>query len=72
MAHLVRRQLGNLESIADPVKNIFDGPFREGLARVTVRVRQKNGAIGFGSKGRNKGGAVLLYVLFEARPGWLR
>src|SRR6266567_8574240 len=72
MAHLVWGQLGNLKSIADPVKNIFDGPFREGLARVTVRVRQKKGAIGFGSKSRNKGGAVLLYVLFEARPGWLR
>ena len=31
MAHLVRRQLGDLKSIADPVKNIFDSPFREWL-----------------------------------------
>src|SRR5258708_9890807 len=36
MAHLVRRQLGHLKSIADPVKNIFDSPFREWLARVTM------------------------------------
>jgi len=36
MAHLVRRELGNLKRIADPVENIFDGPFREGLARVAV------------------------------------
>src|SRR5436305_14319042 len=36
MAHLVRRKLGNLKSITDPDKNIFDGPFRERLARVTV------------------------------------
>ena len=69
MAHLVRRQLGDLKSIADPVKNIFDRPFREGPARVTVRVRQKNGAICLGSVGSGKGCAVLLKVLFEARPG---
>src|SRR6266581_5434408 len=66
MAHLVRRQLGDLKSIADPIKNIFDGPFRERLARVPVRVRQKNGTIGLSSKSRNKGGAILLKVLFEA------
>src|SRR5713101_3811907 len=72
MAHLVRRQLGDLKSIADPVKNIFDGPFREGLARVTVRVRQKNATICLGSVGSGKGCAVLLKVLFEAHPGRMR
>ena len=72
MAHLVRRQLGDLKSIADPVKNIFDRPFREGPARVTVRVRQKNGAICLGSVGSGKGCAVLLKVLFEARLGRIR
>src|SRR5713226_9495774 len=38
----------------------------------TMRVRQKNGAICFSTKGCNKRGSVLLHVLFEARPGWLR
>lgn len=38
MPHLVGCQLGHLERIADPIKNIFDRPFCERLAGVAMGV----------------------------------
>src|SRR6266516_1609384 len=68
MPHLVWRKLGDLKSIADPIKNIFDGPFREWLTRVAVRVRQKNAPILLSSVVCDKCCTVLLTILFEMGP----
>src|SRR6266702_4301676 len=68
MPHLVGRQLGNMERIADPIKNIFDCPLREGLARVAVRVRQKYGTVRLSSVVLDEGSTIFLKIRFKPRP----
>src|SRR5215467_2955284 len=72
MSHLVWGELGNLKGIADPVKNIFDRPFRDRLARIAVRVRQKNASLRLNSIAGREGSTIFINILFEAAPGWMR
>src|SRR5258708_25981734 len=68
MPHLVRGELGNVQRIANAIKNIFDGPFRERLTRVAVRVRQKNAPVLLSSVVLDESSTVLLKILFETGP----
>jgi len=61
-----------MQLVAEAVKNVLHRPFANGLARIALRVREKNGAIPIGTMAPDEGSSLSLDVLFEAAPGRMR
>jgi hypothetical protein len=68
--HLVRSQLWQMQRIANPVEKILDGPFRDGLAWIALRVREKNGASSVATVALDESSAIPLDVLASAEQTW--
>src|SRR6266496_2201425 len=65
-------ELGNVQITADPVKNIFDGPFRDGATWVAMGVRQKNALLCLGPIAASESGTIFLDIFDQTSPGWMR
>jgi hypothetical protein len=72
MPHLVRGQLRQLQRVAQAVENVFHRPFANGLARIALRVREKNGASRVTTVAVEQGSARSLDRLFETAPSRMR
>src|SRR2546425_13110255 len=72
MPHFVRGQVWQVEFIANAIKNIFHRPLANGLAWVSLRVREKNGTMRSTTIAVDEGSTISLDVLFEAAPGGMR
>src|SRR5881396_734497 len=72
MPHFVWSQLWQVEFIAHAIKNIFHRPLANGLAWVSLRVREKNGALRSTTVALDESSTISLDVLFEAAPGGMR
>src|SRR5260370_18357534 len=69
MPHRVRGQLRQMQLVSEAVKNVLNLPFANLLARIALRVREKNGASPIGTMAPDEGSSLSLDVLFEATPG---
>src|SRR2546425_10281197 len=72
MPHFVRGQVWQVEFIANAIKNIFHRPLANGLAWVSLRVREKNGTMRSTTIAVDEGSTISRDVLFEAAPGGIR
>src|SRR5258708_32988776 len=72
MPHRVRGQLRQMQLVSEAVKNVLHRPFANGLARIVLRVREKNGAIPIGTMAPDEGSSLSFNVLFEADPARVR
>src|SRR5258708_25261444 len=70
--HRVRGQLRQMQRVSEAVKNVLYRPFANGLARIALRGREKNGTIPIGTMAPDEGSSLSLDVLFEAAPGRMR
>src|SRR6266516_6515866 len=69
MAHFVGSQLREMKVLAETIEEILHGPFGNGLTRVALGIREKDGAIPVTPVAFDECCAISLDVLFEAKPG---